>query len=116
VIHGLSDGADVAATLAAVAAMGVKVERRGDGALVLIGGRSRLHAPSAPIDCGNSGTSMRLLAGFLAGFDWTSELVGDDSLSQRPMDRVATPLALMGATVSGRGDRCCPRCASKGAA
>ena len=53
--------------------------------------------PPAPLDCGNSGTSMRLLAGLVAGFDWETELVGDESLSARPMDRVAEPLGLMGA-------------------
>ena len=108
VIHGLSDGADVAASLAAVEAMGVAVERPADGTVVLHGGRSRLHRPAAAIDCGNSGTSMRLLAGLVAGFDWETELVGDESLSGRPMDRVAEPLALMGAVVRGRGERCLP--------
>ncbi len=109
VVHGLSDGADVAASLAAVEAMGVVVERRaGDGTLVLHGGRSRLHRPDRPLDCGNSGTSMRLLTGLVAGLDWATELVGDESLSTRPMDRVAEPLALMGATVTGRGERCLP--------
>ena len=108
VIHGLSDGADVAATLAAVEAMGVTVEHREDGAVVLHGGRGRLHAPDGPADCGNSGTSMRLLAGLVAGFDWETVLVGDESLSARPMDRVAEPLTLMGAEVSGRGASCLP--------
>ncbi len=115
VIHGLSDGADVAASLAAVEAMGVSVEHREDGAVVLQGGRSRLHAPDGPADCGNSGTSMRLLAGLVAGFDWETVLVGDASLSTRPMDRVAEPLTLMGAEVSGRGEDACRLCASGGA-
>jgi len=108
VIHGLSDGADVAASLAAVEAMGVTVERREDGSVFLHGGRGRLHAPDGPVDCGNSGTSMRLLAGLVAGFDWETVLVGDESLSARPMDRVAEPLTLMGAEVSGRGESCLP--------
>ena len=108
VVHGLSDGADVAASLAAVEAMGVAVEHRQDGAVVLHGGRAQLHRPAAAIDCGNSGTSMRLLSGLVAGFDWTTELVGDESLSQRPMDRVAVPLIAMGATVEGRGARVLP--------
>ncbi len=103
-VHGLSDGADVAASLAAVEAMGAGVERRADGSVVLHGGRERLHRPAAPLDCGNSGTSMRLLAGLVAGFDWDTELVGDESLSNRPMDRVAEPLALDGR--NGRGPRC----------
>jgi 3-phosphoshikimate 1-carboxyvinyltransferase len=108
VIHGLSDGADVAASLAAVEAMGAAVDRHEDGTVVVHGGRARLHRPDARLDCGNSGTSMRLLAGLVAGFDWETELVGDASLSARPMDRVAEPLGLMGATVAGRGERCLP--------
>jgi len=70
VVHGLSDGADVAASLAAVEAMGVAVEHRQDGAVVLHGGRAQLHRPAAAIDCGNSGASMRLLSGLVAGFYW----------------------------------------------
>ena len=108
VIHGLSDGADVAASLAAVEAIGARVERFDDGTVVVHGGRGRLRRPPAPLDCGNSGTSMRLLTGLVAGFDWETELVGDESLSARPMDRVAEPLGLMGATVAGRGTRCQP--------
>jgi 3-phosphoshikimate 1-carboxyvinyltransferase len=108
VIHGLSDGADVAASLAAVEAMGAGVERHDDGSVVVHGGRARLHRPDGPLDCGNSGTSMRLLAGLVAGFDWETELVGDASLSSRPMDRVAEPLRLMGASVTGQGLRCLP--------
>jgi 3-phosphoshikimate 1-carboxyvinyltransferase len=108
VVHGLSDGADVAASLAAVEAMGVTVERRADGAVVLHGGRSRLHAPEQPLDCGHSGTSMRLLVGLVAGLPWATELIGDESLSSRPMDRVAEPLGLMGAVIGGEGARCLP--------
>ncbi len=108
IVHGLSDGADVGASLAAVEAMGAGVDRPGDGTVVLQGGRGRLHPADGPLDCGNSGTSMRLLAGLVAGFGWETELVGDESLSGRPMDRVAEPLGLMGATVHGRGERCLP--------
>ena len=108
VIHGLSDGADVAASLAAVEALGAGVERHDDQTIVVHGGRARLHRPATPLDCGNSGTSMRLLTGIVAGFDWETELVGDDSLSARPMDRVAEPLGLMGATVTGQGASCQP--------
>ncbi len=74
----------------------------------MTGGRSRLHAPDAPIDLGNSGTGMRLLAGLAATLPGTTHLTGDDSLRGRPMDRVAEPLALMGATVTGQGERCLP--------
>jgi 3-phosphoshikimate 1-carboxyvinyltransferase len=116
VIRGLSDGADVAASLAAVVAMGARAERRQDGSVVMHGGRSLLHRPDGPLDCGNSGTSMRLLAGLVAGFDWETELIGDESLSSRPMDRVAEPLGLMGAIVSGRGERCLPPVRIRGGA
>ncbi len=116
VIHGLSDGADVAASLAAVEAMGVSVEREPDGTVVLHGGRGRLHAADGALDCGNSGTSLRLLAGLVAGLDWETELVGDESLSARPMDRVAEPLTLMGAQVQGRGVRCLPPLRVRGGA
>jgi 3-phosphoshikimate 1-carboxyvinyltransferase len=114
VVHGLSDGADVAASLAAVEAMGVGVERRPDGSMALHGGRSRLHQADGPLDCGNSGTSMRLLAGLVASLPWETELAGDDSLSGRPMDRVAEPLELMGAAVRGVGERCLPPLHLKG--
>jgi 3-phosphoshikimate 1-carboxyvinyltransferase len=116
VVRGLSDGADVAASLAAVEAMGAGVERRSDGAVVVHGGRARLHRPAAALDCGNSGTSMRLLAGLVAGFEWETDLVGDDSLSTRPMDRVAEPLGLMGAQVRGQGERCLPPLRVRGGA
>ena len=108
VIYGLSDGADVAATLAAVEAMGVGVERASDRSVVIHGGRSLLHQPATPLDCGNSGTSMRLLAGLVSGLAWDTELIGDASLSSRPMDRVAEPLELMGATLHGVGIDCRP--------
>ena len=110
VVHGLSDGADVGASLAAVEAMGVAVERADDGTrtVVLHGGRSQLHQPGHPLDCGNSGTSMRLLTGLVAGLPWRTELVGDESLSKRPMDRVAEPLDQMGAAIEGHGERCLP--------
>lgn len=97
VVRGLSDGDDVARTRAAVEAMGAVVD--GDR---VTGGRSRLHEPSDVIDIGNSGTTMRLLAGAVAGFGWLSVLTGDESIRRRPMGRVAAPLRLMGAEVDGR--------------
>jgi 3-phosphoshikimate 1-carboxyvinyltransferase len=69
----------------------------------------KLSAPSAPIDCGNSGTGMRLLAGLLAGQPFASELFGDASLSSRPMGRITIPLAEMGAQIETRGEN--PGCA-----
>jgi 3-phosphoshikimate 1-carboxyvinyltransferase len=114
VIYGLSDGADVWATVAAVQAMGAEVHRQSDGGVVVRGGRSALRQPAEAIDCGNSGTSMRLLAGLVAGFDWETELIGDASLSARPMDRVAEPLGAMGAQFRGHGARCLPPVVIKG--
>ncbi len=107
-VEGLSDGDDVSRTLRAVEALGVGAERRPDGSLALHGGRSRLVEPVGPLDCGNSGTAMRLLAGVLASLPWASTLIGDASLSGRPMDRVAEPLRAMGATVQGVTARCLP--------
>ncbi|HUA93976.1 MAG TPA: 3-phosphoshikimate 1-carboxyvinyltransferase [Acidimicrobiales bacterium] len=104
-VRGLSDGADVLHTMAAVSALGARVSRR--GAEVDIDGGS-LRAPASPIDCGNSGTGMRLLAGMVAGLDGETVLFGDESLSSRPMDRVAEPLRAMGAGVEGTGERCLP--------
>jgi len=100
-VRGLSDGDDVMRTAAAVAALGAAVEDSG-GTVVIEGGRDRLHQ-AWEIDCANSGTGMRLLAGVVAGLPWTTTLTGDDSLSARPMDRIAEPLAAMGASVEGRG-------------
>jgi len=97
VVRGLSDGDDVARTRAAVEAMGATV----DGEKIT-GGRSRLHEPADVLDMGNSGTGIRLLAGFCAGFPWLTVLTGDDSIRRRPMSRVAEPLRMMGATVDGR--------------
>jgi 3-phosphoshikimate 1-carboxyvinyltransferase len=76
--------------------------------VTVTGGRSRLHVPDGPLDLGNSGTGLRLLAGMVATLPGTTRLTGDDSLRTRPMDRVAVPLGLMGATVVGEGDRCLP--------
>jgi 3-phosphoshikimate 1-carboxyvinyltransferase len=92
-IRGLSRGADVGSTAACLRALGVEI---GDGEVAGVG-MSGLRAPSGPLDCGNSGTTMRLLAGLLAAQGFESELTGDDSLKTRPMDRVVEPLRQMGA-------------------
>ncbi len=100
-IRNFSTSADCASTLALLRALGVRVER--DGALVRVEGRGtregppEFRAPSSPLDCGNSGTTMRLVAGVLAAQAFASVLTGDDSLSRRPMRRVIEPLELMGA-------------------
>ena len=93
-----STGADCASTLECLANLGARWERHGD--VVEIGGLGpRLEAPQGPLDCGNSGSTMRMLSGILAGQEFTSELIGDRSLSLRPMARVITPLELMGARI-----------------
>ena len=103
-ITNYSSSADCASTLEALRALGVSVER--DGSTVRVEGRGadeggpRFRQPSTPLDCGNSGTTMRLLAGVLAARPFTSTLVGDESLSRRPMRRVVEPLELMGARLS----------------
>ena len=102
-------------TLQAMESLGVKVDREGpnDAApteLVIHGQRMRLRAPEKPIDCGNSGTGMRLLAGLLAAQPFKSCLEGDESLSGRPMKRIMNPLAEMGAKITARGEKegCAP--------
>ena len=92
-LRGLSEGADVASTAGCLQALGVQVE----AASVLGVGMAGLSPAAGPLDCGNSGTTMRLLAGLLAAQPFRSELRGDESLSQRPMDRVVEPLREMGA-------------------
>jgi 3-phosphoshikimate 1-carboxyvinyltransferase len=99
-IDGLLEGEDVLATLAAFRAMGVQADGPQDGHLIINGaGLNGLQAPQAPLDMGNSGTAMRLMCGILAGQAFNSELVGDASLSKRPMNRVADPLRSMGAVI-----------------
>ena len=103
-LKGLSAGADVAHTVAAVAACGAQVSgNAGERAtLVVTGGRDHLREPDVVIDVGNSGTAIRLLAGWCAGFPFLTVLQGDASIGRRPMDRVAVPLRAMGATIDGR--------------
>jgi len=93
-------GADCRSTLACLRALGVEVDTGENGTVTLLGrGFGQLCSPSAPLDAGNSGTTMRLLAGVLAGHPFSATLVGDASLSRRPMRRVMTPLERMGARI-----------------
>ena len=102
-VEGLLEGEDVLATVAAMQAMGVRIEGPMGGTARIHGvGLKGLKAPSGPLDMGNSGTAMRLLCGLLAGQSFSTELVGDDSLMRRPMERVAGPLREMGANVTTR--------------
>ncbi len=103
-ITGFLEGADTRATAAIFARLGVRIEAPAPGERIVHGvGIDGLRAPDGPLDCGNAGTAMRLLAGLLAGQRFDSVLVGDASLSRRPMDRVIAPLAAMGARLEGEG-------------
>lgn len=99
-IDGFLEGADALGTLVAFRRLGVYIEGPSEGRVVIHGaGIEGLRAPDGPIDLGNSGTSMRLLAGLLAAQPFDTELVGDASLSRRPMQRVIDPLVRMGARI-----------------
>jgi 3-phosphoshikimate 1-carboxyvinyltransferase len=102
-IENFSSSADCASTLEALRELGVRIERDGDVVRVegvgTVESGPRFRSPSSPLDCGNSGTTMRLLAGVLAAQPFDSALTGDDSLSRRPMRRIISPLELMGARV-----------------
>jgi len=98
---GFLEGEDALKTVAALQEMGVTIVGPESGKLVIYGvGKHGLQAPRKPLDMGNSGTAMRLLAGLLAAQKFDAELVGDASLSQRPMKRVADPLTEMGAAIT----------------
>ena len=96
-ISNFSTAQDCASTLACLKQLGVSVELH-DGVLRFAGSET-LTSPREPLDCGNSGSTMRILAGLLAGQNFTAELVGDESLSSRPMRRIIEPLELMGARI-----------------
>jgi len=99
-VRGFGRSADTESTIAAVRALGVTVHDDDVDALRVEGaGLRALREPVEPIDCGNSGTTIRLLAGILAGQGGRFELAGDDSLSRRPMERIAEPLRQMGARI-----------------
>lgn len=104
-ITNYSSSADCAATLSCLRELGVRIDRNGAEILINSAGKEGLHAPAKELDCGNSGTTMRLLAGILAGQNFTSTLTGDESLRSRPMQRVVEPLGMMGARVSSRDGR-----------
>ena len=103
VIKGFLPSEDCLCTVAAMRALGVEIENADETTLVIHGKRRVFKAPTHDIDCGNSGTTMRLLAGLLAGQPFRSRLVGDASLSKRPMKRVMDPLTKMGAKLTAEG-------------
>ena len=96
-ITNFSTARDCASTLACLRELGVSIEQQ-NGKLIFAGNQ-KLQPPRRPLDCGNSGSTLRILTGMLAGFDFEAELVGDESLSSRPMRRVIEPLELMGARI-----------------
>jgi 3-phosphoshikimate 1-carboxyvinyltransferase len=102
-IENYSTGADCASTLRCMRDLGVAWERTDGGGVIEVRGRAgALAAPANPLDCGNSGSTMRMLSGIVAGQKFTSEMTGDESLSRRPMERVIRPLTMMGATIASR--------------
>lgn len=105
VLANFSTGADCNSTLACMRQLGVDWKPQGTRISIEGVGRQGLQAANRPLDAGNSGTTMRLLSGILAGQRFDSVLIGDESLSKRPMKRILTPLRRMGASVEAREDR-----------
>ena len=102
-LRGLADGEDVCSTRRAIEQLGVEVTDGDDGAVIVHGrGWDGLREPASVIDCGNSGTTIRMLAGILAGRPFRTVLTGDDSIRRRPMARIVGPLTAMGAHIDGR--------------
>jgi len=100
-VLGLGDGADNGRSAKAIAQLGATIRRDGKALVIQGTGLRGMRAPEGAIDCGNSGTTIRLLCGLLAGQPFAAALVGDESLSSRPMARVIDPLRAMGATITG---------------
>jgi len=108
VIENFSSAADCSATLACLRALGVDIDRDGSTVRIKGVGSSGLREPSQTLSADNSGTTMRLLAGVLAGLPFTTTITGDESLLRRPMRRVAEPLRLMGAEIELQSNGCAP--------
>lgn len=105
-LENFSTGRDCASTLACMRDLGAGVKVESDGHVEIQGHGPILSCPSAALDCGNSGSTIRMLSGILAGQSFSSEMMGDESLSRRPMARVIKPLTAMGAKVAAaEGDR-----------
>src|ERR1017187_5367817 len=106
-IHFFSPSADCQSTLNCLKSLGVKIERKDNLVKIAGVGLDGLRASSGPLDAGNSGSTIRMLSGILSGQNFRSVMVGDESLSRRPMKRVADPLTLMGARIK-TADKGCP--------
>jgi len=104
-IRNYATGGDCRSTLGAIEALGVPVERNGTDVVIHGRGLDGLREPAAPLDAGNSGSTIRMLSGILAAQPFTTHIGGDASLSRRPMDRIMQPLGLMGAHISARDGR-----------
>ena len=113
-VYDILRGEDVLSTIQVFRDLGVSIQDDGDVIRIQGVGFQGLQAPTAPLDMGNSGTSIRLISGVLAGQDFAVTMVGDDSLSKRPMDRVAIPLRQVGVEIAGQGERDCPPLHEKG--
>ena len=113
-VYDILRGEDVLSTIQVFRDLGVSIQDDGDVIRIQGVGFHGLQAPTTPLDMGNSGTSIRLISGVLAGQDFSVTMVGDDSLSKRPMDRVAIPLRQMGVEIAGQGERDCPPLHEKG--
>jgi len=103
-IQNFLDGEDCLSTLSILQQLGVQIERPSHHEVVIHGRHGKFSPPESDLDCGNSGTTMRLMTGLLAGQDFECRLVGDASLSRRPMKRVIDPLGKMGARVIAEGE------------
>ena len=113
-VYDILRGEDVLSTMQVFRDLGVEIEDK-DGIVTIQGvGMDGLKVPQNALDMGNSGTSIRLISGVLAGVDFEVEMFGDDSLSKRPMDRVTLPLKKMGVTISGQTERDLPPLHLKG--
>ena len=109
-------GEDCLGTLRVLGQLGVGISENADGSFTVRGCGGRFAAPRSDLDCGNSGTTMRLLSGLLAAQTFTARLVGDASLSRRPMKRIVEPLQLMGAKLATEGPGGCPPLVIEGSA
>jgi 3-phosphoshikimate 1-carboxyvinyltransferase len=104
-VQNYSTGADCQSTLAAVADLGIQIDRQPESITIHGKGLDGLTEPARQLDAGNSGSTIRMLSGILAAQNFTSRITGDESLARRPMDRIMRPLASMGASISARDGR-----------
>jgi 3-phosphoshikimate 1-carboxyvinyltransferase len=108
-VDGFLASEDTESTMNCLRALGANIEQQSDGSVIVEGnGRAALHEPTDILDCGNSGTTMRLLAGLVAGLPGLSVLTGDETLRRRPMGRIVGPLNELGARVTGRAEGTLP--------